>query len=71
MHLTVNEVSEAFEPEGGAYSSAVHSHAEAKVAAPTAAKPHVHGPDCNPDHAHADESKPVAIQIHSHKPHSH
>ena len=71
MHLTVNEVSEAFEPEGGAYSSAGHSHAEAQTAAPAAAKPHVHGPDCNHDHAHADESKPVAIQIHSHKPHSH
>ena len=74
MHLIVNEVSEAFEPEGGAYSSAGHSHAEAQKtapASPAAAKPHVHGPDCNHGHAHADESKPVAIQIHSHKPHSH
>ena len=75
MHLTVNEVSEAFEPEGGAYSSAGHSHAEAQTAAPAAAKPHVHGPDCNHDHDHDHdhqaEAKPVAIQIHAHKPHSH
>jgi urease accessory protein len=28
MHLTVREASEAFEPEGGAYSSAGHSHAQ-------------------------------------------
>jgi urease accessory protein len=27
MHLTVREASEAFEPEGGAYSSAGHGHA--------------------------------------------
>ncbi len=48
MHLIVNDVSEAFEPEGGAYSSGGHSHAEAKAAVPVAAvKPHVHGPDCN------------------------
>jgi urease accessory protein len=26
MHMTVNTVQEAFEPEGGAYSSASHSH---------------------------------------------
>jgi urease accessory protein len=50
MHLIVHEVSEAFEPEGGAYSSGGHSHAEA--AAPVAAKPHVHGPDCNHGHDH-------------------
>ncbi len=48
MHLIVNDESEAFEPEGGAYSSGGHSHAEAKAAVPVAAvKPHVHGPDCN------------------------
>ncbi|NMM07803.1 urease accessory protein UreE [Polaromonas sp.] len=28
MHLTVREATEAFEPEGGAYSSAGHSHAQ-------------------------------------------
>ena len=54
MHLTVNEVSEAFEPEGGAYSAGEHAHAEAKAVIPIAAiaKPHVHGPDCNHDHGH-------------------
>lgn len=45
MHLTVNEVSEAFEPEGGAYSAGGHAHSQ--VAIPIVAKLHVHGPDCN------------------------
>jgi urease accessory protein len=48
MHLIVNEVSEAFEPEGGAYRAGGHSHHE--MPDPIAAKPHVHGPDC--DHGH-------------------
>ena len=60
MHLIVHEVSEAFEPEGGAYqtgghshsNSQPHSHAEAKVVIPIAAKPHVHGPNCNHGHDH-------------------
>ncbi len=52
MHLIVNDVSEAFEPEGGAYSAGGHSHAEAPVAASVVAKPHVHGPDCNHGHDH-------------------
>ena len=41
MHLIVHEVSEAFEPEGGAYSAGAHSHdapakaeAEAKASIP-------------------------------------
>jgi urease accessory protein len=77
MHLIVNEVEEAFEPEGGAYSAGSHNHGshdhahdptqEHKAAQPAAAAPHVHGPDCKHDH----EVKPVAIQIHKHKPHSH
>ena len=81
MHLIVNEVEEAFEPEGGAYSTGGHSHGHEHVAAPApAAKAvHVHGPDCNHGrdhkhdhgHDHAKEIKPVAIQIHKHKPHSH
>ncbi|SFV03156.1 urease accessory protein [Polaromonas sp. YR568] len=83
MHLIVNEVEEAFEPEGGAYSSGGHghdhghahgAHEHASGPAPTAVPaPHVHGPDCNHahDHGHAHEVKPVAIQIHKHKPHSH
>ena len=50
MHLMVNEVSEAFEPEGGAYSAGGHAHAESP--APVAVKLHVHGPDCNYGHGH-------------------
>ncbi|MGB4117354.1 MAG: urease accessory protein UreE [Polaromonas sp.] len=54
MHLIVNEVSEAFEPEGGAYSAGGHSHAEVKpkTVIAIAAKPHVHGPGCNHGHHH-------------------
>ena len=53
MHLIVNEVSEAFEPEGGAYSAGGHSHeAQPKAVIPVVAKPHVHGPDCNHGHDH-------------------
>ena len=62
MHLIVNTVDEAFEPEGGAYSAATHAghhhgghahdehgdHSHAK--APAAA--HVHGPNCGHDHGH-------------------
>ena len=76
MHLIVNEVEEAFEPEGGAYSAGSHNHGshdhahEHKTAQAAAAAPHVHGPDCKHDHHdHAHEVKPVAIQIHKHKPH--
>ncbi len=88
MHLIVNEVEEAFEPEGGAYSTSgaggpshghAHTHgdehADVQAATPTpAAKAvHVHGPDCHHvhDHDRAKEIKPVAIQIHKHKLHSH
>ncbi len=80
MHLIVNEVSESFEPEGGAYSAGGHGHAHegghAHAHAPAAAPaPHVHGPDCKHDHDHGHEHThhevPVAIQIHAHKPHSH
>jgi urease accessory protein len=63
MHLIVNEVSESFEPEGGAYSAAGHghghahegghghghAHAHAPAAGPA---PHVHGHDCKHDHDH-------------------
>ena len=73
MHLIVTEVSESFEPEGGAYSTGGHGHAHAHAPA-AAPAPHVHGPDCTHGHDHAhghDEVQPVAIQIHPHKPHSH
>ena len=52
MHLIVQDVSEAFEPEGGAYQSGGHSHAEVKAVIAVVAKPHVHGPDCNHGHHH-------------------
>lgn len=83
MHLIVNEVSEPFEPEGGAYSAGGHGHAHdgghghghAHSHAPAAAPaPHVHGPDCQHGHDHDPahhDVKPVAIQLHKHKPHSH
>ena len=78
MHLTVQEVAEAFEPEGGAYSAGSHGHSHAPVAAAVTTAPppaaHVHGPDCNHghDHGHSPQAiKPVAIQIHPRKPHSH
>ena len=77
MHLIVNEVSESFEPEGGAYSPGGNGHAHTgghAHAAAVAPAPHVHGPDCghSHDHSHAHHAvQPVAIQIHKHKPHSH
>ena len=52
MHLIVNAVDEAFEPEGGAYSAATHAHSHAMTPVPAAA-PHVHGPDCQHDHGHS------------------
>jgi urease accessory protein len=48
MHLIVNTVDEAFEPEGGAYgahhSGSGHSHDDGHDHA------HVHGPNCKHDH---------------------
>ena len=75
MHLIVNEVGEAFEPEGGAYSAhgvhGVHGHAHEAApvqAMPAPAAPHVHSPDCNhthdPDQAGGHCDPP-------HKPHRH
>ena len=55
MHLIVNDVSEAFEPEGGAYSAGRHLHADAPVPASAVAKPHVPGPDCNHGHDHGHD----------------
>ena len=68
MHLIVNTVDEAFEPEGGAYSAATHAghlhgdhsdhtdhhHAEesAHSHAKAPAAAHVHGPNCGHDHGH-------------------
>ncbi len=65
MHLVVNEVNAAFEPEGGAYAAGGHDHAHAghehapapvrkpiAIAVKAAPAPHVHGPGCNHGHDH-------------------
>ena len=78
MHLIVNTVEEAFEPEGGAYSAATHAghhhgghehhehsgHGHAKASA----APHVHGPDCGHDHGHDhghshDHAAPASVPV--------
>ena len=79
MHLIVNQVDEAFEPEGGTNSAGGHPHqpaAPAKPAALSGPAPHVHGPNCN--HGHHDHAEgpapapqPVVIQFHPHKPLNH
>ena len=79
IHLVVSEVTEAFEPEGGAYNAGGHAHGgahahEPVVVPPASAPAHVHGPDCNhnPDYAHSHTpALPVTIQIHQNKPHNH
>jgi urease accessory protein len=84
MHLIVNAVNEAFEPEGGAYSAGGHSHAHGEAhhdhslehphehTATAAAQSHAHGPGCNHDHGHdhrhSHDVKTVAITIHPRKP---
>ena len=69
MHLIVNTVEEAFEPEGGAYSAATHAHSHATTPVPA---PHVHGPDCRHDHGHGHSHEHAApavpIQFHSQRP---
>jgi len=54
MHMTVLTVYEAFEPEGGAYSSHGHSHGHGEHIHDhdhaDHAHDHVHGPHCNHDH---------------------
>jgi urease accessory protein len=83
MHLIVNAVEEAFEPEGGAYSSGGHGHgndhghehgghehSHAPAAAAAVPAPHVHGPDCNHghDHDHHDHAHEVKpVAIQIHK----
>lgn len=74
MHLIVNTVEEAFEPEGGAYSAATHAHSPAAAPVP-AAVPHVHGPDCQHDHGHdhghshaAPAATAMPVQFHAQRP---
>ena len=68
MHLIVHEVSEGFEPEGGAYSAGAHGHGHSH------GHGHDHGHDHDHDHAHghshghshapADTPKPAAGHVH-------
>ena len=75
MHMTVVAVSEPFEPESGAYgdhgghahgghSHGGHGHGHDHAHADHA-EPHVHGPDCNHDHAAPPVAKRIAIPIRS------
>ena len=48
MHMTVVQVQEAFEPEGGAYGGHGHSHGHGH--AHHDHTHHVHGPGCSHDH---------------------
>ncbi len=52
MHMTVVTVHEAFEPEGGAYSSHAHSHGHGAHdhGAHSHDDHHAHGPHCTHDH---------------------
>ncbi len=72
MHMTVVAVSESFEPENGAYGDHAasshghghehghsHEHGHAGHAHAAQAEPHVHGPDCQHEHA-APAAKPPA-----------
>jgi urease accessory protein len=76
MHMTVVPVSEAFEPESGAYGdhgghshgghghSHDHGHAHSHDDQATPAEPHVHGPGCTHDHTPV-AAKRIAIPIRS------
>ena len=55
MHMTVNEVSEPFEPEGGAYGDNAmmgHDHGHSHHHAHDHAHDHSHGASCGHDHGH-------------------
>ena len=75
MHMTVVAVSEPFEPESGAYGDHGghshgghghgHDHAHSHDHKAAVAEPHVHGPDCNHDHAAPPVAKHIAIPIRS------
>ncbi len=66
MHLTVQEVQAAFEPEGGAYAATGHGHAHDhghshQHANPAHGEPgHVHGPGCSHDHGHKHDAAPAS-----------
>jgi urease accessory protein len=52
MHLTVQEVTESFEPESGAYAQGGHAHSSHSHShdAPQGPDTHVHGPGCQHEH---------------------
>jgi len=56
MHLTVNAVSEAFEPENGAYATGGHAHG---------GHSHNHGDHDDSDHAHGHAHPPVKSKLSS------
>ncbi len=60
MHLTVNEATVAFEPEGGAYAAGGHSHGHDHAHEHEHEHAHVHGPDCNHGNDHAHDQAPAA-----------
>jgi urease accessory protein len=73
MHMTVVQVSEAFEPESGAYgdhgdhgghSHGGHGHGHSHGDNTTTTEPHVHGPACTHDHAPV-AAKRIAIPLRS------
>jgi urease accessory protein len=70
MHMTVVQVSESFEPENGAYgdhgaSSHGHGleHGHAGHAHAAHAEPHVHGPDCQHEHAAPATTPPAGKRV--------
>ena len=74
MHMTVVAVSEPFEPENGAYGdhgaslhghghSHDHGHSAHAHAHAAHAEPHVHGPDCQHEHATPATTPPAGKRI--------
>jgi urease accessory protein len=56
MHLIVNTVSEAFEPEAGAYAQGGHGHGHAHAHAHVEDGASAHGHDHNHSHSHDNDS---------------
>ncbi len=67
MHLTVQEVNEGFDPEGGAYAAETAGHGHGH-AAPEKKQPHVHGPGCGHDHSHDHSHDHGHSHDHAHEP---
>ncbi len=70
MHLIVHEVSEGFEPEGGAYSAGGHGHGHGHSHGHGHDHDHTHDHDHSHGHSHghshapADTPKPAAGHVH-------